>query len=176
MASCNMLELKQPDTESALGILKHLQKKMRNLMNYYNSVAFYELSFYDNFESILDTVTPMYPNQNIDFQLYITERAADLLKNKQLMDTSLKIGKELINNVYKHSQATYIKFNIYDRENGIFIECLNDGVNEEDYKKAMESRGGILILGILVSNYGGDINFYFKDSILSAIIQLEGLC
>lgn len=173
-ASCNMLELNQPDSKAALEILKPLQKKMRNLMNYYNSVVFYDLSFYDNFESVLETIRSIYPDQEIDFQIHITERAVDLLKNEQFMDISLKVSKELINNVYKHSQATYIKLKIYDKGNKILIECSNDGVNEEDYKKAMESKGGILILGILVSNYGGNINLDFKDSILSAIIQLGG--
>ncbi|SHH69675.1 Signal transduction histidine kinase [Anaerosphaera aminiphila DSM 21120] len=174
MASCNMLELKQPDSEAALEILKPLQNKMRKLMNYYNSVVFYDLSFYDNFESILDTIGPIYPKQEINFQFHITERATELLKNKQIMNTSLKISKELINNVYKHSQATYAEFNIYDKENRIFIECSNDGVNEENYRKVMKSKGGILILGILVSNYGGDIRFDFEDNILKVLIRLEG--
>lgn len=172
MSSNNILKYKTPQIDNASDILKALQHKIRKIMNYYDTVIFYELSFYDNFDNIINSITPTFPNQKITFKLVISDNATSILENKNLMKTALQASKELITNVYKHSNAQHIDFRISKKSEFLILSCSNDGVSKENYKKAVNSKGGLLMLRILAENYNGYINIRYDLGLLLICIKI----
>ena len=88
--------------------------------------------------------------------------------------TVLKITKELVNNSYKHSLAKYIDYFIDSYNDKLLIQCINDGATKEDYQKAKESIGGILMIRMLISKYDGELFFEYGENKFKIEVLLGG--
>ena len=75
MSSHNLLELKDPDIYQVKRILKMLMCKSRKIMNFYGITIFREFGLYENIGNVVESIKPIYPNKDIDFNLCITENA-----------------------------------------------------------------------------------------------------
>lgn len=174
MSSHNLLELKDPDIYQVKRILKMLMCKSRKIMNFYGITIFREFGLYENIGNVVESIKPIYPNKDIDFNLCITENAYSILKDSELMMTVLKITKELVNNTYKHSLAKYIDYFIDLDNDKLLIQSTNDGATKEDYQKAKESIGGILMIRMLISKYDGELFFEYGENKFKIEVLLGG--
>ena len=96
------------------------------------------------------------------------------LKNKVHLEMLLQISKELINNIFKHSNATYIKYEIKLDENMVLIiNCKSDGASAIDYENIFKSKGGVLLLRVLVEANNGKLTYNYSNGILWSSVELE---
>ena len=104
----------------------------------------------------------------------INEKAEKYLKNKVHLEMLLQISKELINNIFKHSNATYIKYEIKLDENMVLIiNCKSDGASAIDYENIFKSKGGVLLLRVLVEANNGKLTYNYSNGILWSSVELE---
>lgn len=170
-AGRNLLGLKEPDIERSKDILKNLEFKSRQIMNFYSSNLFDYFSFEENFENMLLSLQRLYPNKNTDVNWIIGEEISKKA-NKNIKQNIMQISKELINNIYKHSAANFINYSCQVKGEDIEIYCESDGASREDYEKTKSSRGGILILRALVNSNRGEIEYSYKDGLLRTEVKL----
>ena len=98
----------------------------------------------------------------------------NIFKNKDIFSIVLRVSKELINNAFKHSRCTYIKFRVCYLNEKLTIICSNNEVSLEDYKNIKISRGGLLMLKTLITAFGGDICFLYKNKELTIEVSIGG--
>ncbi len=171
-AGRNLLGLKEPDTKRSMEILKNLENKCRQLMNFYSSNLFDYFSFEENFENMLLSLERLYPNKNIHIDWTVEDEISKIL-NKNIKQNIMQISKELINNIYRHSTANFIIYSCRIADGIIEIDCESDGASKEDYERIKNSKGGVLILKVLVNNNRGEINYNYKDGLLKTDIKLK---
>lgn len=169
-ASKNYLSSKNPDIEYTKNILRELEKKARNIMKFYQSSLFEKANLETSLLAIFDNVGSLYPDKNIEITKYID---SDLTEDKRLIRLISIISKELINNVYKHSDATYLNYKLYRKESLILIEIDSDGASLSDYEKIKESKRGVLLLNLLIDSNSGNISYSLNKDILSTRVSLE---
>lgn len=170
ISSYNLLEYNEPDIEKSKAILKSSQEKLRSLMNFYNTAIFLELGMYNNIESIVESVRKIYPDKDMDLQIDIEDDFERNINDSELIITILKISKELLNNAFKHSKGEYIDFKIYTVDKEIYISCENNGVTLENYKRAMKSKNGLLVLKLMIEKYNGVLDIdYILDKLIVSI-------
>ncbi len=170
-AGRNLLGLKEPDIERSKDILKNLEFKSRQIMNFYSSNLFDYFSFEENFENMLLSLQRLYPKKNTDVNWFIGEEISKKA-NKNIKQNIMQISKELINNIYKHSAANFINYSCQVKGEDIELYCESDGASREDYEKTKSSRGGILIVRALVSSNRGEIEYSYKDGLLRTEVKL----
>lgn len=169
-ASTNHLSSKNPDIEYTKNILRELEKKARNIMKFYQSSLFEKANLETSLLAIFDNVSSLYPDKNIEITKYIN---SDLTQDKRLIRLISIISKELINNVYKHSDATYLNYKMYRKESHIVIEMDSDGASLSDFNKIRESKRGVLLLNLLIDSNSGNISYSLNRDILSTRVCLE---
>ena len=169
-ASKNYLSSKNPDIEYTKNILRELEKKARNIMKFYQSSLFEKANLEISLSAIFENLASLYPDKNIKITKLI---ASDLTEDKSLIRLISIVTKELMNNVYKHSDATYLNYKLYRRENHIVIEMESDGARSDDFNKIKESKRGVLLLNLLIDSNAGNISYSLNRDILSTRVCLE---
>lgn len=169
-ASKNYLSSKNPDIEYTKNILRELEKKARNIMKFYQSALFEKANLETSLLAIFDNVSSLYPDKNIEITKLIE---SDFIEDKRLIRLISIISKELINNVYKHSDASYLNYKLYRKESLILIEIDSDGASLSDYEKIKESKRGVLLLNLLIDSNSGNISYSLNSDILSTRVCLE---
>lgn len=169
-ASKNYLSSKNPDIEYSKNILRELEQKARNIMKFYQSSLFEKANLETSLSAIFDNVSSLYPNKNIKITKLID---SDLTEDKRLIRLISIISKELINNVYKHSDAKYLYYKLYKKGNFVIIEMDSDGASLSDYEKIKESKRGVLLLNLLINSNAGNISYGLNKDILSTKVCLE---
>ena len=97
------------------------------------------------------------------------------LKKYNNLNQTMQIIKELVNNIYKHANATFIYLEIsLNEDDNIVITCENDGVKPCDIESIRSSKGGLLFLTLLIKGAGGNINYLENNGILTTIVVLGG--
>lgn len=169
-ASKNFLSSKNPDIEYTKNILRELEKKARNIMKFYQSSLFEKANLETSLLAIFDNVSSLYPDKNIEMTKYID---SDMTEDKRLIRLISIISKELINNVYKHSDAKYLSYKLYKNGNFVYIEMESDGARSDDFNKIKESKRGVLLLNLLIDSNSGNIFYDLNKDILSTRVCLE---
>lgn len=173
-ASYNLLALEQPDIVLSKKVLLNLEDRARKMMNFYSANIFLEYGAYINLENMLNSIQAIYPNKKVQLKIDINEKAEKYLKNKVHLEMLLQISKELINNIFKHSNATYIKYEIKMDENMVLIiNCKSDGASAIDYENIFKSKGGVLLLRVLVEANNGKLTYNYSNGILWSSVELE---
>ena len=173
-ASYNLLALEQPDIVLSKKVLLNLEDRARKMMNFYSANIFLEYGAYINLENMLNSIQAIYPNKKVQLKIDINEKAEKYLKNKVHLEMLLQISKELINNIFKHSNATYIKYEIKLDENMVLIiNCKSDGASAIDYENIFKSKGGVLLLRVLVEANNGKLTYNYSNGILWSSVELE---
>lgn len=169
-ASKNYLSSKNPDIEYTKNILRELEGKVRNIMKFYQSSLFEKANLEASILAIFDNVGSLYPDKNIEITKSID---SDLTENKRLIRLISIISKELINNVYKHSDAKYLYYKLYKKGNFVYIEMESDGARSDDFNKIKESKRGVLLLKLLIDSNSGNISYGLNKGILTTRVSLE---
>lgn len=170
----NLLSMKTPETEETKKVLGELEKRMRKMMNFYSTNVFSDYASWESMAYMIDSVKAIYPTRNINVNCTIHDSVKRHLKKDGYFELMVQIGKELINNIYKHSSATFVNFDIdFDERENIRITCESNGAKPEDIEKIEASKSGILFLKVLAHKYGGDIRYSIKDDILMTEIVME---
>ena len=165
----NLLSLRSPEVEETKKILSDLEVRIRAMMNFYSSNIYSEYASWENIGYMVDAIKAIYPLKHIQVSYDIQEAAKAYLKRDDGLEPVMQVCKELINNVYKHSSATYYHLNIsLDEKSNIVIACENDGVGPDAVSSIISSKGGLLFLNVLVSGTGGNLRYYEKDGVLTA--------
>lgn len=171
-ASKNFLVLKEPDLEYSVNILTNLEDKLRKTMNFYSAHVFDYFSLYENMENMIMSIKNLYPEKKIDINLDIDSELSERLE-QSAYKIVIQISKELINNIYKHSDATFISCNYELKDEKILIRLISDGTDEEDYNKIEDSIGGILMLKLLINKKQGEIKYFLDGELLTTEINLD---
>lgn len=169
-ASKNYLSSKNPDIEYSKNILRELEEKARNIMKFYQSSLFEKANLEISLSAIFENLASLYPDKNMKITKLI---ASDLTEDKSLIRLISIVTKELMNNVYKHSDATYLNYKLYRRENHIVIEMDSDGASLSDFNNIRESKRGVLLLNLLIDSNAGNISYSLNKDILSTRVCLE---
>ncbi|MCY3061759.1 sensor histidine kinase [Aerococcus sp. Group 1] len=169
-ASKNYLSSKNPDIEYSKNILRELEEKARNIMKFYQSSLFEKANLETSLLAIFDNVASLYPDKNIEMTKYID---SDMTEDKRLIRLISIISKELINNVYKHSDAKYLSYKLYKKGNFVYIEMESDGARSDDFNKIKESKRGVLLLKLLIDSNSGNISYGLNKGILTTRVSLE---
>lgn len=169
-ASKNYLSSKNPDIEYSKNILRELEEKARNIMKFYQSSLFEKANLETSLLAIFDNVASLYPDKNIEMTKYID---SDMTEDKRLIRLISIISKELINNVYKHSDAKYLYYKLYKKGNFVYIEMESDGARSDDFNKIKESKRGVLLLKLLIDSNSGNISYGLNKGILTTRVSLE---
>lgn len=169
-ASKNYLSSKNPDIEYSKNILRELEEKARNIMKFYQSSLFEKANLETSLLAIFDNVASLYPDKNIEMTKYID---SDMIEDKRLIRLISIISKELINNVYKHSDAKYLYYKLYKKGNFVYIEMESDGARTDDFNKIKESKRGVLLLKLLIDSNSGNISYGLNKGILTTRVSLE---
>lgn len=166
----NFLSLKNPDIDHLKNVLKKLEKKVRNIMKFYQSSLFEKANLETSLLAIFDNVSSLYPDKIIGITKLID---SDLTEDKRLIRLISIISKELINNVYKHSDAKYLSYKLYKKGNFVLIDVDSDGASLDDFNKIKDSKRGVLLLNLLIDSNSGNIYYGLNKDILSTRVCLE---
>lgn len=170
-ASINYLSLKNPDMEYAKNVLSNLESKSRQIMKLYQANLFERADINTSISSIIDNVSSLY-NKSLNINLNIDENLLSESDVKLIKLISV-VSKELINNIYKHSKASFINYNLYREEKNIIIEIESDGANDEDFKRINDSKRGLLLLKLLIDMNSGSLDYELNKDILKTKVILE---
>lgn len=170
-ASKNYLSLKNPDVEYAKNVLSNLESKSRQIMKLYQANLFERANINTSIRSIIDNVSSLY-NKSLNINLNIDEKFLSESDIKLIKLISV-VSKELINNIYKHSNASFLNYNLYRKEKNIIIEIESDGASDEDFKRINESKRGLLLLKLLIDMNSGSIDYELNKDILKTKVTLE---
>ncbi len=169
----NLLSFRSPDVDEAKRILSDLELRVRNMMNFYSSNIFSGYASWEHIEYMLDAIKKLYPKKNILVNFTIDSEARTALKKGNSLEQAMQIIKELVNNIYKHTPATFIHLEIVlNEENKLVITCENDGAKPSDIENILSSKGGMLFLTVLINGNGGNIQYLEKDGVLTATAVL----
>lgn len=169
-ASKNYLSSKNPDIEYSKNILRELEEKARNIMKFYQSSLFEKANLETSLLAIFDNVGSLYPDKDTEITKLIE---SDLTEDKRLIRLIAIISKELINNVYKHSNAKYLSYKLYKKGNFVYIDMESDGASSADFNKIKDSKRGVLLLKLLIDSNSGNISYGLNKGILTTRVSLE---
>ena len=167
-ASINYLSLKNPNVEY---VLSNLESKSRQIMKLYQANLFERADINTSIRSIIDNVSSLY-NKSLYINLNIDEKLFSESDVKLIKLVSV-VSKELINNIYKHSKASFLNYNLYREEKNIIIEIESDGSNDEDFKRINDSKRGLLLLKFLIDMNSGSLDYELNKDILKTKVILE---
>lgn len=170
-ASINYLSLKNPNVEYAKNVLSNLESKSRQIMKLYQANLFERADINTSIRSIIDNVSSLY-NKSLYINLNIDEKLFSESDVKLIKLVSV-VSKELINNIYKHSKASFLNYNLYREEKNIIIEIESDGANDEDFKRINDSKRGLLLLKLLIDMNSGELYYELNKDVLKTKVILE---
>lgn len=171
-ASKNYLSTKDPDLDFVKEILTALEDKARGIMKYYQSNVYDDIDVGASLEHVFSNIASLYKGKDLDLKMDIDPEAANL-KDKKLKRLLLLVSKELVNNIYKHSEGRYLNYSLSMEDNKVLINLESDGATKEDFKNIQESKRGILILTLLVESNSGKINYDLKGDKLFTQVLME---
>ena len=170
-ASINYLSLKNPNVEYAKNVLSNLESKSRQIMKLYQANLFERADINTSIRSIIDNVSSLY-NKSLYINLNIDEKLFSESDVKLIKLVSV-VSKELINNIYKHSKASFLNYNLYREEKNIIIEIESDGASDKDFKRINDSKRGLLLLKLLIDMNSGSLVHELNKDILKTKVILE---
>lgn len=170
-ASINYISLKNPNVEYAKNVLSNLESKSRQIMKLYQANLFERADINTSIRSIIDNVSSLY-NKSLYINLNIDEKLFSESDVKLIKLVSV-VSKELINNIYKHSKASFLNYNLYREEKNIIIEIESDGASDEDFKWINDSKRGLLLLKLLIDMNSGSLDHELNKDILKTKVILE---
>lgn len=170
-ASINYLSLKNPNVEYAKNVLSNLESKSRQIMKLYQANLFERADINTSIRSIIDNVSSLY-NKSLYINLNIDEKLFSESDVKLIKLVSV-VSKELINNIYKHSKASFLNYNLYREEKNIIIEIESDGASDKDFKRINDSKRGLLLLKLLIDMNSGSLDHELNKDILKTKVILE---
>lgn len=141
-------------------------------MKFYQSNLFEKSNINTSISAIFENLSSLYPNKDIKTEQIIDKQLLNEKNNRSMKLISV-ITKELVNNVYKHSDATYLIYMLFKEGDSVIIEINSDGANIEDFKNIKESRRGVLLLNLLIDSNSGNIEYKLNDNVLSTRVVLE---
>lgn len=168
----NYLSTKDPDLGFVKEILTDLEDKARGIMKYYQSNVYDDIDVGASLEHVFANIASLYKGKDLDLKMDIDPEAANL-KDKKLKRLLLLVSKELVNNIYKHSEGRYLNYSLSMEDNKVLINLESDGATKEDFKNIQESKRGILILTLLVESNSGKINYDLKGDKLFTQVLME---
>ena len=171
-ASKNYLSTRDPDLDFVKEILTDLEDKARGIMKYYQSNVYDDIDVGASLEHVFANIASLYKDKNLELNMDIEPEAATL-KDKKLKRLLLLVSKELVNNIYKHSEGTYLNYSLSMEDGKVLINLESDGATKEDFKKIQDSKRGILILTLLVESNSGKINYDLKGDKLFTQVLME---
>ncbi|QQT90202.1 hypothetical protein I6I93_04595 [Peptoniphilus harei] len=171
-AAKNYLSLRDPRVDLAGNILTNLNGRLREIMKFYQTRLFEDFGIEENIQGVFENLASLYPEKKtrIDEKISETLRGNASKEEVRLIST---ITKELVNNIYKHSEATYIFYRLYEDEDFIIMEVESDGMREEDFKNIEDSKRGVLLLKVLVTSKEGEISYKDRDGSLYTRIKIR---
>lgn len=171
-AAKNYLSLRDPRVDLAGNILTNLNGRLREIMKFYQTRLFEDFGIEENIQGVFENLASLYPDKKtrIDEKISETLRGNASKEEVRLIST---ITKELVNNIYKHSEATYIFYRLYEDEDFIIMEVESDGMREEDFKNIEDSKRGVLLLKVLVTSKEGEISYEDRDGSLYTKIKIR---
>ena len=170
-AAKNYLSLKEPKVHEASDLLTKLNERLRKIMKFYQTSLFEDFGMEENIHGIFQNVASLYPDKTTKIDKKISS-ALENLRSEEVKLIAL-ITKELVNNIYKHSEATYIFYRLYEDRGFIIMEVESDGMAEEDFKNIEDSKRGVLLLKMLISSNEGEISYEDRGRTLYTKIRLR---
>lgn len=170
-AAKNYLSLKEPKVHEASDLLTKLNERLRKIMKFYQTSLFEDFGMEENIHGIFENVASLYPYKTTKIDKKISS-ALENLRGEEVKLITL-ITKELVNNIYKHSEATYIFYRLYEDRGFIIMEVESDGMAEEDFKNIEDSKRGVLLLKMLISSNEGEISYEDRGRTLYTKIRLR---
>lgn len=170
-AAKNYLSLKEPKVHEASDLLTKLNERLRKIMKFYQTSLFEDFGMEENIHGIFENVASLYPDKTPKIDKKISS-ALENLRGEEVKLIAL-ITKELVNNIYKHSEATYIFYRLYEDRGFIIMEVESDGMAEEDFKNIEDSKRGVLLLKMLISSNEGEISYEDRGRTLYTKIRLR---
>lgn len=170
-AAKNYLSLKEPEVHEASDLLTKLNERLRKIMKFYQTSLFEDFGMEENIHGIFENVASLYPYKTPKIDKKISS-ALENLRGEEVKLIAL-ITKELVNNIYKHSKATYIFYRLYEDRDFIIMEVESDGMAEEDFKNIEDSKRGVLLLKMLISSNEGEISYEDRGRTLYTKIRLR---
>ncbi len=167
----NYLSLKEPKIHEASDLLTKLNERLRKIMKFYQTSLFEDFGMEENIHGIFENVASLYPDKTTKIDKKIS-RGLENLRGEEVKLIAL-ITKELINNIYKHSEATYIFYRLYEDRGFIIMEVESDGMAEDDFKNIEDSKRGVLLLKMLISSNEGEISYEDRGRTLYTKIRLR---
>lgn len=170
-AAKNYLSLKEPKVHEASDLLTKLNERLRKIMKFYQTSLFEDFGMEENIHGIFENVASLYPYKTTKIDKKISN-ALENLRGEEVKLIAL-ITKELVNNIYKHSEATYIFYRLYEDRGFIIMEVESDGMTHEDFKNIEDSKRGVLLLKMLISSNEGEISYEDRGRTLYTKIRLR---
>ncbi|WP_019125281.1 hypothetical protein [Peptoniphilus grossensis] len=170
-AAKNYLSLKEPKVNEASDLLTKLNERLRKIMKFYQTSLFEDFGMEENIHVIFENVASLYPYKTPKIDKKISS-ALENLRGEEVKLIAL-ITKELVNNIYKHSEATYIFYRLYEDRGFIIMEVESDGMAEGDFKNIEDSKRGVLLLKMLISSNEGEISYEDRGRTLYTKIRLR---
>ena len=170
-AAKNYLSLKEPKVHEASDLLTKLNERLRIIMKFYQTSLFEDFGMEENIHGIFENVASLYPYKTPKIDKKISS-ALENLRGEEVKLIAL-ITKELVNNIYKHSEATYIFYRLYEDRGFIIMEVESDGMAEGDFKNIEDSKRGVLLLKMLISSNEGEISYEDRGRTLYTKIRLR---
>lgn len=170
-AAKNYLSLKEPKVHEASDLLTKLNERLRKIMKFYQTSLFEDFGMEENIHGIFENLASLYPYKTPKIDKKISS-ALENLRGEEVKLIAL-ITKELVNNIYKHSEASYIFYRLYEDEDFIVMEVESDGMREEDFKNIEDSKRGVLLLKVLVTSKEGEISYEDRDGSLYTKIKIR---
>lgn len=171
-AAKNYLSLTDPRTDLARDILSNLNLRLREIMKFYQTRLFEDFGIEENIQGVFENLASLYPEKKtkIDEEISMDLKEDASKEEIRLIST---ITKELVNNIYKHSYATYIFYRLYGEDDFIIMEVESDGLREEDFKNIEDSKRGVLLLRLLVTSKEGEISYEDRKGSLYTRIKIR---
>ena len=171
-AAKNYLSLAEPRVDLARDILTNLNGRLREIMKFYQTRLFEDFSIEENIQGVFENLASLYPEKKTKIDQKISDGLRDNTSKEEVRLIST-ITKELVNNIYKHSEATYIFYRLYEDEDFMLMEVESDGMREEDFKNIQDSKRGVLLLKMLIRTKEGEIAYEDRDGSLYTRIKIR---
>lgn len=171
-ATKNYLSLKEPNISLSKEVLVELEKKSRKLMKFYQSDIFEDGSIDISLEEVVENIKSLYREKNLEVNLEVSDQIKSI-KDENIKRLILIITRELINNVYKHSNGSYLNYRLFKIGNDIIMSLESDGADSKDLISIEESKRGVLLLKLLMESNSGTIDYNLDKDLLSTTVKLE---
>lgn len=171
-ATKNYLSLKEPNISLSKQILIDLEKKSRNLMKFYQADIFEDGNIDISLEEVVENIKRLYREKNLEVNLEVSDEIKSL-KDENIKRLILIITRELINNVYKHSNGSYLNYRLFKIENDIIMSLESNGADSKDLRSIEKSKRGVMLLKLLVDSNSGKIDYKLEKDLLSTTVKLE---